>query len=124
VANEKNLIPWNKRTESEQREYARQGGKKSGEVRRQRKVMKEQMEMMLALPFVLKEETEFMKLLGIDKDNIDNQMALLVALYKKGLNGDVQAIQEIRKIVGDEQTVNEDDRVQIINDLPKDEDND
>lgn len=42
MSNEQNLIPWNQRTESEQREYARQGGQKSGEVRRQRKAMKEQ----------------------------------------------------------------------------------
>ena len=37
MANEQNLIPLNKRTKSEQREYARKGGKKSGEVRRKRK---------------------------------------------------------------------------------------
>ena len=43
MANEQNLIPWNKRTESEQREYARQGGKKSGEVRRKKKAMKDMM---------------------------------------------------------------------------------
>lgn len=30
MANEQNLIPWNKRTENEQREYARKGGQKSG----------------------------------------------------------------------------------------------
>ena len=45
MANEQNSIPWNKRTESEQREYAKKGGQKSGEVRRQRKAMKEQKEM-------------------------------------------------------------------------------
>lgn len=49
VANEQNLIPWNKRTESEQREYAKQGGKKSGEVRRQKKAMKDTMQMLLSL---------------------------------------------------------------------------
>ena len=51
MANEQNLIPWNKRTENEQREYAKKGGQKSGEVRRQRKAMKEQAELLLALPF-------------------------------------------------------------------------
>ena len=53
MANESNLIPFNKQTESEQREIARKGGIKSGEIRRQRKAMKEQMEMLLALPFNL-----------------------------------------------------------------------
>lgn len=34
MANEKNLVPQNKRTKSEQRKIASMGGKKSGEVRR------------------------------------------------------------------------------------------
>ena len=42
MANEQNLIPMNKRTKSEQREYTKKGGQKSGEVRRQRKAMKEE----------------------------------------------------------------------------------
>lgn len=37
MANEQNLIPLNKRTKSEQREYQKKGGQKSGEVRRQKK---------------------------------------------------------------------------------------
>lgn len=40
MANEKNLIPQNRRTKSEQREIARKGGKKSGEVRRQKAVLR------------------------------------------------------------------------------------
>ena len=49
MANEKNLIPINQRTKSEQREYRSKGGKKSGEVRRQKKKMKETMNMLLSL---------------------------------------------------------------------------
>lgn len=36
MANEKNLVPQSKRTKREQREIASKGGKKSGEVRRER----------------------------------------------------------------------------------------
>ena len=128
MANEQNLIPFNKRTESEQREYAKKGGQKSGEVRRQRKAMKEQMEMLLALPFNLKDRqgndvADMLSQLGIPKESIDNQMAMIIALWKTAVgNGkqQIQAVQEIRKIVQDEQTVSDDDRVQIINDLPND----
>lgn len=124
MANEQNLIPLNKRTKSEQREYARKGGKKSGEVRRKRKAMKEQMEMLLSLPFKSKKQFNFMKELGIEEDNIDNQMALMVAMYSKALKGDVQAFNTIREVVQDEKTVKDEDRVQIINDLPNEEDED
>ena len=124
MANEQNLIPFNKRTEKEQREYARKGGKKSGEVRRKRKAMKEQMEMLLSLPFKQSEPLDFMKNLGIEEDNLDNQMALIVAMYSKALKGDVQAFNTIREVVQDEKTVKDEDRVQIINDLPNEEEED
>lgn len=121
MANEQNLIPWNKRTESEQREYAKKGGQKSGEVRRQRKAMKEQIEMLLSLPFKQQKQLKFIEDLGIETDNIDNQMALLVAMYGKALKGDVQAFNTIREVTQDSQTTNKEERVQIINDLPNEE---
>lgn len=121
MANEQNLIPWNKRTENEQREYARQGGQKSGEVRRKRKAMKEQMEMLLSLPFKQEKQLKFMKSLGIEEEEIDNQMALMVAMYAKALKGDVQAFNAIREVTQDDKTINQEDRVQIVNDLPNDE---
>lgn len=124
MANEQNLIPFNKRTESEQREYAKKGGQKSGEVRRKRKAMKEQMEMLLSLPFKQSESLEFMKDLGIEEDNLDNQMALIVAMYGKALKGDVQAFNTIREVVQDEKTVKDEEKIQIINDLSLDEEDD
>lgn len=124
MANEQNLIPFNKRTAREQREYARKGGRKSGEVRRKRKAMKEQMEILLSLPFKQSEALDFMKDLGIEEDNLDNQMALIVAMYGKALKGDVQAFNTIREVVQDEKTVKDEDRVQIINDLPSEEEED
>lgn len=132
MANEQNLIPWNKRTKSEQREYAKKGGKKSGEVRRQRKAMKEQAELLLSLPFKLTDRNgnelkEVLEKLGIDEENIDNQMAMIVALWKTALgNGrnQVTAVQELRDIIGEkaekEASVQ---RIEIINDLPQEEEN-
>lgn len=121
MANEKNLIPFNKRTENEQREYAKKGGQKSGEVRRQRKAMKEQMEMLLSLPFKQEKQLKFMKSLGIEEEEIDNQMALMVAMYAKALKGDVQAFNSIREVTQDDKHINKEDRVEIINDLPDEE---
>lgn len=133
MANEQNLIPWDKRTESEQREYAKKGGQKSGEVRRQRKAIKEQMDMLLSLPFNVVDKNgnqlkEMIKNLGIEDENIDNQMAMVVALWRTALgNGknQITAIQEIRDIIGDKKEKENENiqRVQIINDLPEDDEN-
>ena len=125
MANEQNLIPF---TSNQSREEAKKngakGGKKSGEVRRKRKAMKEQMEMLLSLPFKQSEALEFMQYLGIEEDDLDNQMALIVAMYSKASKGDVQAFNTIREVVQDEKTVKDEDRVQIINDLPNEEEED
>lgn len=124
MANEENLIPYrfNKRSANEARENGSKGGKKSGEVRRKRKAMKEQMEMLLTLPVKNQEQYSFISNLGIDKKEIDNQMALIVAMYAKALKGDVQAFNAIREVTQDERTASQEDRVQIINDLPNEED--
>lgn len=123
MANEQNLIPF---TSNQSREEAKKngskGGKKSGEVRRQRKAMKEQMEMLLTLPVKNQEQYSFISNLGIDKKEIDNQMALIVAMYAKALKGDVQAFNAIREVTQDDKNVSQEDRVQIINDLPNEED--
>lgn len=136
MANEQNLIPIeivnSRRTREEHKEDSRKGGQKSGEVRRQRKAMKEQMEMLLSLPFNLKDNngndiSEMLSTLGIEKENIDNQMAMIISLWKTAIgnsNQKIQAVREIREIVQDSQTVSKEDRVQIVNDLPEDDEND
>lgn len=123
MANEENLIPYrfNKRSANEARENGSKGGKKSGEVRRQRKAMKEQMEMLLSLPFKQEKQLKFMKSLGIEEEEIDNQMALMVAMYAKALKGDVQAFNSIREVTQDDKHINKEDRIEIINDLPDEE---
>lgn len=136
MANERNLIPIeqvnSRRTREEHSKDSQRGGQKSGEVRRQRKAMKEQAELLLSLPFNLTDKKgnelkEVLKKLGIDEDNIDNQMAMIVSLWKTALgNGrnQVTAVQELRDIIGDkaekEATVQ---RIEIINDLPSEDEN-
>lgn len=130
MANEENLIPFTSdQNREEAKKNGRKGGIKSGEVRRQRKAMKEQMELLLSLPFNLKDSkgnavADTLEILGIDKDQIDNQMAMNIALWQTAINSksnqQINAIREIREIVKDEQTTEDDDKVQIINDLPKD----
>ena len=131
MANEQNLIPFtSNQSREESKKNGAKGGRKSGEVRRKRKAMKEQAELLLSLPFKLTDRNgnelkEVLEKLGIDEENIDNQMAMIVSLWKTALgNGrnQVTAVQELRDIIGEkaekEATVQ---RIEIINDLPNEE---
>ncbi len=136
MANEQNLMSIqevnSRRSREKHRKDSSKGGKKSAEIKRQRKAMKEQMEMLLSLPFNLKDNngndiSEMLSTLGIEKENIDNQMAMIISLWKTAIgnsNQKIQAVREIREIVQDSQTVSKEDRVQIVNDLPEDDEND
>lgn len=136
MANKQNLIPIeeinSRRTREEHSRDSRKGGQKSGKVRRKRKEMKKQVELLLSLPFNLKDKygnelKRVLEDLGIDEENVDNQMAMIVALWRTALsNGrnQVSAVQELRDIIGDK---NEEEsnvqRIKIINDLPREENN-
>lgn len=119
MANEQNLISLGDRTTDEQRAIQSAGGKASGEARRKRKAMKEQAEMLLALPFQNREIQdqdgnvkslleEYKRLSGIENtEDIDNQMAMLIAMFNTvlgGGKGSVQAFNSLRELVGEKQT--------------------
>lgn len=97
----KNLIPMNKLTEDKQKLIAQLGGKASGASRRRKKAMREQLEVMMSLK--VKEESTINKLkkMGIKKSDMNNQTALLMAVFLKGLNGDVKAAEFIRDTLGE-----------------------
>ncbi len=135
MANEQNLMPIEfvnaRKTREERKKSASNAGKASGAAKRKRKAMKEQMEMLLALPCNIQDKNGnsmaeiISQMFGIDKEKIDNQMFMMASLWKTATNCNssqqIQAVREIREIVKDEHTVNEDNRVQIINDLPRDD---
>jgi hypothetical protein len=79
--NESNLIPFNELTEEKQREIARKGGIASGEARKRRKTLKE----------------ELIALLEIN----DNNNKISLAVLQKALNGDIQAFTTIRDTIGE-----------------------
>lgn len=110
---EDNLIPMSERTKDEQRKIATMGGIASGEARRQRKKMKEQAELLLSLPFQdVKVDGEslldyYKETSGLDETEIDNQMAMVIAMWKQALSGgkgSVSAFNSLRELVGEKQT--------------------
>ena len=99
--NEQNLKPMNTRSKDEARESGRIGGKKSGEVRRKRKTIKQQLELLLSTPVSNEDLKKQIKKWGIDDDDINNQMAVTVSLYQQALKGNTKAIEIIRDTVGE-----------------------
>lgn len=103
--NDQNLIPTTKRTEKEARELSIKGGKRSGEVRRQRKTQREQLELLMSLPMRnAKLKSQIMETMGIGEEELNNQMAMNVAMFKlvlSGGKGSVQAYNSITELLGD-----------------------
>lgn len=89
------------RPKEEVRELARKAGRASAAAKKKRKAMRQQMELLLSLPLKDKEIKEKIKSLGIDDDNMDNQMGLIVSTYTKAMLGDMNAMNIIRELVGE-----------------------
>lgn len=90
--NEQNLKKFTKGGlgSEEARRRGREGAKRSAEVKRQRKAMREMLDYLLA-----KEMTN-------DKgEKITTLEAIMVATVKRALNGDLRAIQFIRDTIGE-----------------------
>ena len=124
LANKENLKPL---STDKAREIGKKGGIASGESRRKRKAMKEQLETILSMPVTLKDENgnkliDKYKKLGINETDIDNQMAISIELFLTAISDSkskIQAIKEIREIIHDKEAEEENKqiRVTIINDL-------
>ena len=81
MANEKNLIPLNERTKSQQREIASKGGKASVEAKRKRKTLKEELLLML--------------------EDEEVQKSVAVALIQEAQSGNVKAFGMLRDTIGE-----------------------
>lgn len=99
MANEENLIPVTKRTKSEAREISKKGGQASGEARRKKKSMKQAMNLLLSLP-ASDENMAILEQLGIDSDDADNQMLVMVSMMQRAIKGNVSAAQFIASVTG------------------------
>ena len=119
MANEKNLIPFNERTVDEARELGRKGGIASGAARRRKKSLKEAADLFLSLQVADRRKWNKISRLGIDPEDIDNQMAMIIGLTEAATKGDAKAAKVIIDLLGDNAT-EEGEGVQIIDDIPTD----
>lgn len=87
MANTKNLKPFNTITVSEQRVIAQKGGIASGIARREKKKIREVLELLLTMT----DHTA----------DMNNQEAICLALVNQAKSGDVQAFKLIRDTIGE-----------------------
>ena len=81
VANTENLVSLADRTTEEQRAIASAGGKASGEARRKRKTLKEELLLILS--------------------EGETQQSVTLALIEKAMSGDTKAFEVIRDTIGE-----------------------
>lgn len=96
------------------KEEMSRGGKASAKAQKERKMIKDNIELLLSLPIKSNKTKEQLKALGIDDDEMNNQMALVIAMYQKALKGDVQAFNTLRDTIGQKPI-----EVQEVREVPK-----
>lgn len=105
MANEQNLIPASERSKSEARENGRKGGIASGAARRRKKSMREAADLFLSLPVSDKRTQSRFSCLGIEADDMDNQMAVIVGLTGAASAGDARAAKILIELLGEDKAV-------------------
>ena len=113
----KNLKPFGTLTEEEQRKLASKGGKASVKARQQKKRMKEYINILLQLDVKNEDIKKKLAKLGIEENDMTNEMAMMTAVLNKAMKGDMQAVNFLRDTSG-QMPANklEIDRTPVIND--------
>lgn len=81
-------------------EEASKGGKRSGEVRKQRKTLAQIGDMIGGLDIKSEKNREIMRKAGITDEDMINDVGMLFRLNMKAQNGDTKAIELLSKLRG------------------------
>ena len=107
MANEENLLPFDERTESEQREIAQKGGIASGAARRRKRSMKEAADYYLSLPETDRRRVNALLRDAVDNEDIDNQMSVVMGITEAAKRGDARAAAVLLKMLGEDSPKND-----------------
>ena len=96
-----NLIPLCDRTKDERRKIASEGGKASGAARRRKRALKDAADFYLSLPVADNRIWNRLALAGLEAEEIDNQMAMIVGLHAAATAGNPAAGRVILEMLGE-----------------------
>lgn len=111
MANNENLVPFSKRTVSEQRKIASAGGKASGEARRKKADFRKTLNALLTAEIDNPEWSPLLESLGLDSTV---ESAVNAAMIKEALMGNVKAYEAIAKYSGQSSQTEADEEEQKI----------
>ena len=104
MANEQNIIPYQFTSEQSREEAAKNGAKggiASGIARRRKRSLREAADYFLSLPVTDTDTFNRLVLDGLNPEDIDNQMALIVGLTKAAAAGDSKAAKVLADFLGE-----------------------
>ena len=104
MAGRKNLIKAEDLTPDELRERARAGGIASGKARREKKAMRETLDILLSMPMKDGEYADvgsIQSFAAIKGKNISVQEAILIAQVQKAMKGETTAAEYVRDTMGE-----------------------
>ena len=106
MPNEKNLMPIQEvnsnRTREQHSEDSRKGGVASGISRRRKRSLKEAADLYLSLPVSDRKMWNKISRRGVDPEDIDNQMAMIIGLTMAATAGDAKAAKIIVDLLGED----------------------
>ncbi len=80
---------------------SRKGGIASGASRRRKRSLREAADLYLSLPVTDRERWDQIAAAGVDPEDVDNQMALIVGLSEAAIKGDARAAKVLIDLLGD-----------------------
>ena len=98
VANEQNLKKFG--TDREPREAGKKGGIASGKARRKKRAMKDATKLLLNMAVSQESIAAQMEAMGISEEDLTNQMAMLISMWKEAMSGNVRAAEFLRDTAG------------------------
>lgn len=116
MPNEQNLVPMDQRSKKEARELGREGGRASGVARRRKRSLREAADLYLSLPVANRKKWNAIAREGVDPEDIDNQMAMIIGLTQQAMKGDAKAAKVIVDLIGETGKEEQTEAVTIIDD--------
>lgn len=105
MPNEQNLMPIeevnSRRTPEQHSADSRKAGRASGIARRRKRSLREAADLYLSLPVADRKSWNKIAREGVDPEDIDNQMAMIIGLTQRAMKGDAKAAKVIVDLIGE-----------------------
>lgn len=105
MPNEKNIVPYRFTSDQSREEAAKNGqigGIASGKSRRRKRSLKDAADLFLSLPVSDRRRWNKLARAGLDPEDIDNQMAIIVGLSLNAANGDAKSAKLLFDLLGED----------------------